>query len=320
MSEADAPGRGGEAENTGGTARRWSSRSIGSRFQHGVFYALIRFGGRRAAYLLLYFVAAWYALFRPMVRKRCAPYLTRRFGARPPAARIIDVYRISLALGKALIDRAVVGILGPSSMEVKLEGAAGLKALLAEGRGLIVVMSHVGLWQAAMSALGHLKTPVHMLMQREEGDVDRHYFEHAGVECPYRVIDPAGFLGGAVEMVDVLNGGEVLCVMGDRVFGEDKNTLKTDFLGAPSAFPVSAYTLAASTGAPIVVLLSWKTGPASYRLKVAETIRVEQTVKRKRGADGLVPFLPYLRRYVDALGGFAQKYPYQFFNFFDMWR
>lgn len=317
MSKAETNEQAGETTATG---RGWSSRSIGSRFQHGVFYALIRFGGRRAAYLLLYFVAAWYALFRPVVRKRCAPYLTRRFGARNPFARLVDVYRISVALGKALIDRAVVGILGPTSMEVKVEGAEKLSELLGQGKGLIVVMSHVGLWQAAMSALGHLNTPVHMLMQREEGDVDRHYFEHAGIECPYRVIDPAGFLGGAVEMVDVLNRGEVLCVMGDRVFGEDKNTLKADFLGVPAAFPVSAYTMAASTGAPIVVLLSWKTGPASYRLQVAETIRVQSSVKRKRGAEGLSPFMPYLRRYVDVLEGFARKYPYQFFNFFDMWR
>jgi predicted LPLAT superfamily acyltransferase len=308
------------AQKAPGRERGWTSRSIGSRFQHGIFYALIRLGGRRAAYLLLYFVAAWYALFRPLVRKRCAPYLNRRFGARSGPGRLLDVYRISLSLGKALIDRAVVGILGPSAMEVALEGGDELKALVEEGKGLIVVMSHVGLWQAAMSALGHLETPVHMLMQREEGDVDRHYFEHAGIKCPYSVIDPAGFLGGAVEMVDVLNRGEVLCVMGDRVFGEDKNTLRTDFLGAQAPFPISAYTLAASTGAPIAVFFSWKTGPASYRLALAETIRVDSSVKRSRGVDGFRPFLPSLRRYVDALEGYARKYPYQFFNFFDMWR
>ena len=43
-----------------------------------------------------------------------------------------------------------------------------MQALLAEGRGLILVTAHVGCWQASLSALSFLKVPVHLLMQREE--------------------------------------------------------------------------------------------------------------------------------------------------------
>ena len=49
----------------------WSSRSIGSRLQHGIFYLLIRTFGRRAAYGLLFFVALWYTI-RPLTRSRSA--------------------------------------------------------------------------------------------------------------------------------------------------------------------------------------------------------------------------------------------------------
>lgn len=292
----------------------WTSRSVGSRFQHGIFYCLIRLGGRRAAYGLLYFVALYYATFRPLVWRRCAPYLSRRFPGGGIFRRWLGVYRLSLGLGKSLIDRAAVGIVGPGALSARLSGKEKLLGLLGEGRGVILLTAHVGCWQAAMSALSFLEAPVHMLMQREEGDVDRHYFEHAGLESPYRIIDPRGFLGGAVEMADVLKRGEVLCVMGDRVLGDESATLWETYLGAPAAFPISAFKLSASTGAPVAVLFSAKTGSASYELSVADVIRVERP--RVRGAEA---FRPSLRRFVDALEAFGRNYPYQVFNFYDMW-
>src|SRR5512133_3597055 len=172
-----------------GGGERWSSRSIGSNLQHRIFYLLIRFGGRRAAYLLLYFVVLYYTLCRPTLRRRSYYYLQRRFPGRSGAGRLVDSYRLNLMLGKVLVDRAVVGILGPAAMQVRLHGREELLALAAEGQGLIVMNAHVGCWQVAMSALGFFQVPVNMLMQREDGDLDRHYFEHAGLESPYRIID-----------------------------------------------------------------------------------------------------------------------------------
>jgi predicted LPLAT superfamily acyltransferase len=297
-------------ERSGG---RWSSRSIGSRFQHGIFYFLIRFGGRRAAYLLLSFVALYYATFRPVVRSRSLPYLSRRFPDHRGFARWRDVLRLTHSFGQVLVDRAVVGLLGPESTRASLNGKEELLALLAEDRGLVVLTAHVGSWQVAMSALSFLDRPVHMLMRREEGDVDRHFDEHGRAERPYRIIDPGGFLGGAVEMVAALKRGEVVCVMGDRLFGNEANAVAVPFLGEPAAFPVAAFRLAASTGAPVAVLLSRKTAPEAYEIDLAAVIRPRGV----RG--GTAPLVPFVRQYVDAIERFARQYPFQVFNFIDMW-
>lgn len=300
---------------------KWSARSLGSRFQHGIFYALIRLGGRRAAYLLLFFVVGWYALFSGEVARRCAPYILSRFGPGIGWRFKVRVFKMCLGLGKALIDRAVAGIAGPSALEMKFagDGLARLRGLIGEGKGLIVVMSHVGPWQASIAALERLDAEVYMLMRREEGDIDRHYHEHAGVECPYKVIDPSGYLGGAVEMVEALDHGAVLCVMGDRLFGEEGNALEVEFLGKPAPFPVSAYKVAASTGAPVAVLFARESGAGGIVMELAEVLRVERPPRKETARLGLEVYRPYLERYVDALEGYARKYPYQFFNFFDMW-
>ncbi len=55
---------------------RWSSRSLGSRLQHRIFYTVIRLAGALGGYFLLFFVVSWYTL-RPAVRNRSRAYLSR---------------------------------------------------------------------------------------------------------------------------------------------------------------------------------------------------------------------------------------------------
>lgn len=294
--------------------RAWSSRSIGSRLQHRSFHVLLRLGGLRAAYALLYLVVGWYTLFRPSVRRRGSHYLARRFPGRSFRGRLSDSYRHSLELGKALVDRAAVGLLPTGVITATLREREALLELLREGRGLILLISHVGSWQAMLPALELLKTPVNLLIQREEGDVDRHYFELRGEACPYRIIDPRGFLGGAIEMAAALRRGEVLCVMGDRVFGEARGMMSVDFLGAPAPFPTGPYRIAAATGAPIAVLFSVKIAHATYQMVFAGVIRVPEHAGR--GAEG---YRPHLESYVRLLEGCVREHPFQFFNFYDMW-
>ncbi len=302
-----------ETDKTGDDVR-WTSRSVGSHLQHSIFYALIRLGGRRAAYAVLSLVALYYTLFRPAIRKKADPYLKRRFGTGRVLKKFLNCYRIYENLGKALIDRAIIGIKGPGHMRIICNDHDLLLGLVREGRGLVLLTAHVGCWQAAMSALRVLNTPVSLLLHREEGDVDLHYFEHSGGQAPFRVIDPLGYLGGVLEMMEVLKKGEVLSIMGDRVFGDTKGTIQAGFMGDPVRLPMSAYKLASVTGAPIAVLLSHKSGPDCYELTVDDVIRVPHETGRPE-----VVFRPYAERFAGALESYVQRYPYQFFNFYDMW-
>lgn len=294
--------------------RQWTSRSIGSSFQHKFFYALIRIGGRRLAYFFLYFIVLYYILFRPSIRRKCYFYLSHRFSDNSFLKRMIRSYRLSLELGKVLIDRAIIGILGHEKLSVSFEHRETLRNLVAEGNGVIFLMAHVGCWQVALSALSYLKTRVNMLIRRDEGDVDRHYFEHQSSESPYSIIDPDGYLGGTLEMINALKRGEVLCVMGDRVFGNPRNTVSTDFLGENAPFPFSAFKVASATGAPVVIFLTHKKGASRFGLDLAKVIRVPEGLGRSGEK-----FRPYVSDFVHVLEKYTESYPFQFFNFYDMW-
>ncbi|TFG61085.1 MAG: lipid A biosynthesis acyltransferase [Deltaproteobacteria bacterium] len=294
--------------------KSWSARSIGSRWQHQFFYTLIRLAGRRAAHVLVVFVALYYVLFRPSVRARSRPYLSRRFPGRNGLLRLWDSYRITVEIGQVLVDRAALGILGPGQLTVRHSGREDLLEQVREGRGVILVTAHAGCWQFAIEGLHMLETPVSLLLHREEDDVDLHIFEHRGEDAAFRIIDPAGPLGGALEMLQVLKHGEVLCIMGDRAMGGDRSTVEVAFLGGRVRVPFIPYQLASTTGAPVVVIFPYKSGPGNYSLQVAEVIRVPEDLGRTPEA-----YRPYAEAFIRALEGFVEERPYQFFNFFDMW-
>lgn len=295
--------------------REWSSRSIAARWQHQFFYLAIRLGGRRPAYALTWPVVAYYLLFRPALRGRTRHYLRRRFPDHAGFAAFKDSFRLALSFAQSLVDRATVGIMGPESLDVRFGSFQKIQKLLDEGRGLILMNAHVGPWQTAMSSIQRLQTPVHLLIRREQGDVDRHYHEHQGGPCPYRIIDPGGFLGGAAEIVQALHRGEVVSVMGDRVYGDDRNTLAVPFLGQAAAFPVGAYRIASVTGTPVAALFSHKSGPDQYSLDVDRIIRVPPMKDRR-----LEMLRPYVQEFVQSLENYVAKHPYQFYNFHDMWK
>ena len=305
-----------DAQPTTVSNAQWDPRSVGKRWQFAFFGWLIRHGGRRLAYLCMYVVAAWYVLLSPFVRRRCRHYLNRRFPhTRNPIVRLWHDYRRIESLGESLIDRAAFGLIGPGSLHVDFPDGLRLRELIAEGRGLIILNSHVGCWQVALSALSWLNVPVSVVMHSAAGDIDPRWFAAWGGKVPFSIIDPVQPMGGIMEMIGVLQRGEVLGLMADRVLGDDPNTLAADFIGAPVQFPVSAYRLASMRGTPIVVVLSHKTGWSTYRIELPAVIRVPSGLGRSNAA-----YTPYLRQFVDSLDAHSRNHPWQFFNFHNMWQ
>jgi len=295
--------------------KSWSSRSIGNRFQHHFFYMMIRLGGRHLSYFIMYFVVAWYVLLVPSVKKKTDPYLKKRFTDCGKFMMVLHRYRMVAGLAKTLIDRAIVGILGTDHIQAEFINQDKIKEIEGLDDGFILLMSHVGCWQVAMSALNLFEKPVNLLMQQNEQDIDKHYYEHSGNESPFHIINPEGFLGGAIEMLNVLKNREILCIMGDRVFGDTKTAVDTSFLGHTAEFPFSAFKIASLSQKPVLVLYSYKTGPTDYRIKIGNVIRVPVKIGKAKEK-----FEPFVAEYIETLETFINDEPYQFYNFYDMWK
>lgn len=298
------------------SSQQWSSKSMASGIFHQFFYFTIKVLGRNVAYFALFFVVAFYTVL-PSIRSRSQAYRQRRFGDRNAVLAFLDCFKLQWEFGKMLIDRAVLGILGDFTMEATDKDRQQLIDLAAKGRGLIIVTGHAGCWQLGMSVLEHIDAPKAVVMYKDEGDMDRHYFEHneTGEGPPFRIIDPRGHLGGSLEMMEILKKGGVICIMGDRNFGSPKGVVEVNFMGGKIPVPISGYKLASDMNAPMAVTFSHRTGAGHGRIWISRVIDVPERMGRNAAT-----YAPYAQQFADGLEEFVKAHPYQFYNFFNMWK
>jgi predicted LPLAT superfamily acyltransferase len=260
--------------------------------------------------VLLAFVTLYYTLCRPSIRERTYPYLTKRFKGDSPYVMPFHCWRLYYNFGKALIDRAAIGIRGYGSLSHAFPAGQELLKVLGEGKGLVLLTSHVGCWQAVMPALKFLNAPINLLVEQDREDIDIHYLEHGGEGFPCTIIDPTDYMAAVIEMIQALKRSEVVCIMGDRMAGSPKGGVSVEFLGEKALFPLGPFKIAAAMGAPVAVFLTHRSGLSEYTIAIPETIRPEGT--KEALAAGV-------QRYVRALEAYTAEHPYQFFNFYNMW-
>lgn len=294
----------------------WSSRSLGSRFKHEIFYRLIRHLGPWAAYPLLYAVVFYYSLL-PSVRRRSRPYLKRRFPGSGFMAAWLQAFRLNLSFGLVLLERAVMGLNGRMEFTDPANGAQTVSGLLAEGRGLIILTAHVGAWQTGLGWLEQTEAPVNIVQLRQDADVDRHYFEHASNQAGApKIIDAGEPAAALAAMASALLAGEIVCIMGDRVRAEDGLKVRVPFLGGEISLPGAPFYLAARLRTPLAVVFTRRLGPSRVAGEISGLIKAQAGSKASKSSESVKPmalsFAGHLERYVT-------DNPYQFFNFYDMW-
>jgi predicted LPLAT superfamily acyltransferase len=294
-------------------AQKWTGKSLGSSFFQNLLCFFIKYGGRKIAYFIVYFVAAFYT-FLPGVRKNASYYLKRRFPGRAKIKRLFDTYKLNLNFGKILTDRAVLGITGKVKIISSAQDQQLCRELHAKGKGLIIITAHCGCWQMAMSSFDFMEGDKYVIYRRNKEDVDKHAHELSGEKPPVNFIDPAGFGGGSVEIISALSKNGIVCMMGDRTFGSEENKIEVDFLGGKTEIPYSVYRIAGALGTPVAVIFFPHGKAGEVDSAVAKTFFAED---KGQGAAG---YAEYAGSFMSALEDFCAKYPYQFFNYYDMWK
>lgn len=291
---------------------KWSSKSLGSSFQHAVFLVLIRCRLMPVARALLALVVGYYAVL-PGVRARSTPYIRRRFPNAGGFAAWRHTWRLYKCFGDILLERMVAGVNGRFNLIPSPEHFQCFVQALGEGKGCIALSAHVGAWQTGMAALECLNVPMALLHYRDPGDVDKHYFERSG-GGRVRIINSAAPFGGMVECAAALANGELVCIMGDRLRTPSEPALEVNFMGEPARFPLFPYVLASITGTPIVITFALREPDGGIRGQCCGILRVPEGLRRQPEK-----ILPFVTTFTQAVEQMATEYPYQFFNFYDMW-
>jgi lauroyl/myristoyl acyltransferase len=183
----------------------------------------------------------------------------------------------------------------------------------ADGRGVILLMSHFGRWEIGARLLGEQQKELTLVMGGQAGGQAR-----AGVDRDLRdagvgvvtVPEGQGQSFDILQAVEVLRQGGIVSLAADRVFG-DARRLRVPFLGHTVGVAAAPFALALVSGAPLLTVFAMRVGPRRYRFVSDPPIVLEAANRRARQAVMERAATAYLGR----LEAMARAYPEQWQTF-----
>lgn len=274
------------------------------------FYLTIKIAGQRGAYFMLYPVIFCYAFFNTGMKKLTDPYYELIFGRLTKKESFLHRFNHFMNFGRLMVDRGVVGLRKDIKFNYTTKGKKGFLDALEKGCGVILLTAHVGSWQVVLSAIDQPGRTVSSLMFRDDGLATKHFFELAGVEPPFNIIDVDNYLGGSIETINSLLNGDIVMIMGDRYFKGPY--INIPFLGKNAKIPASPFILAGSAGCAVVPLLTAKSGKNSNEVLIGNPVWPTRRPNAAQLEEMAGAFVKMIKEYV-------YKYPYQWYNFYNFW-
>ncbi len=284
--------------------KMWTGRMRGGYWGNYIFLRLLKIG-LLPAYALLLFVALYYVLFRINLLKSSRVYLEKIL-KRKISVPSLPIFKLALNFGVSMLDRAA--FFG-ASKSVRIDSKASdtlIRRALKEKRGVIILTAHVGGWQIASASLASFGIPVSVIGEENEDEKIKRLISGNDKFTPPNIIpnSPESFFYA----YSALKRGHLLAMHADRFISG--RFLNANFLTSEARFPTFAYALARKTGARIIQVLCVRKSLFNY-----ETSAFDITPK-----SGCRDFeSEALRAYVGNLEFTLERYPYQWYNFFDFW-
>lgn len=290
---------------------RWAQKNIGKSWQLRTFHWIIQHRGRSHATWLAQFVAFWYVLAYPGIRRRTRFYLSKRFPDRRSwFHRFWDSYRLVRTYSKSLVDMGAHAVHGAEATHITSPDHDQFMALQHDSRGMVLLQAHVGCWQIGMSTLRHFQEKKIALVLIPEPETTAQF-----KGMPIELIDPRTGMASILAMTNTLLENNILVMMGDRTFDSHNNAVKVRFLGHDAFFPVSPYRMASTTGARVAFSTSAMTPQGGYELRLHNVIDIPPSLGKKPQN-----YAPYAQMFADCLEAFVMENPWQYYNFYNLWQ
>lgn len=270
--------------------------------------------GYRTGRALLYPICLYFMMFSPRARTASRRYLARALGRRPG---FTDVFRHFHAFASTLHDRIAILSARTAHIDVNVHGYEVLDAMLARGRGCLLLGSHLGSFEI-LRAVGESRRGLIINLVMHEGNARKNsrWLRAAAPELAQRIIPP-GTPGTMLRVRECLQRGEIVAMLGDRSLAGE-HTVDCEFLGANARFPAGPLHAVALLKSPVVLFFCLYRGAGRYDAcleLLAEQIELDADGATAR-EDALAP---WVSRYARRLEAHAREAPYNWFNFYDFW-
>ncbi len=260
-------------------------------------------------------VAAGYYLFFPGRVRESARVYRALFPGKSRLFVYACVWRQFQRFTRIYIDRMLL-LPDFGNISVTIEGWEQLEQGLNRNEGAILLMSHLGNWDAAAHLLRKRQPDIRLLLYigTKEGEQLEKLQKEGLVDEGIKVI--AVDQNGAspfqlIEANTFLNEGGLVSLTGDRIWHESQRAVAVDFLGHEVMLPESPHMLAMISEKPLFALFPVKTGKRKFRIRICPPI----VVKAKNRADRKTAVRQSAQAYADLLAEAARQDPYEWFHF-----
>lgn len=262
--------------------------------------------GRPVCRVLLHPIAFYFVLTDATARKASIEFLST---LQKRKAGWWDVHRHLYHFAATLLDRVYMAAGEFHRFELRIIGREIAEEALAQGRGLLLLGSHLGSFDLMLLAQREMSAHRVSVMMRV--DPRARVRRIAGIDDEAFDVIQTGRADSYVRAHEALEEGRVVAILADRVEGGAHRT--ASFLGRPAALPLAPHVLAARTGAPVMMFFGIYEGGNRYRIEFVEFGL--SLPASSRGAS----LQPALDRYATLLGQYAQAWPLNWFNFYPYW-
>lgn len=290
--------------------RQWTGRTDGAGWMHKSLIWLLRISPLPLVYLIMALVVPFYLLINRSGTRAIYHYLRRRQGwGRLHAA--LGCYGNHFLFGTALLDR--FGAYAGRRFRTIIPDYQLFLDLAAQEDGLMMLSSHIGNPELCGYMLKSDRKRMNAVVFPGEKQSVHSWREKMLGNNNIRMIATDGTMGWLFTLNAALADGEIVSIHADRTFGSPK-TLRVRILGAEARIPQGPFSLAAMHDKPVMAGFCLKSGLKRYdvplfRIDTPEMSQLNREEKMQALADA----------YAAAVDQVLQKWPLQWFNFFDFW-
>jgi predicted LPLAT superfamily acyltransferase len=270
---------------------------------------------RQAGRWLLYPTVWYFLVATPKARAASLQFLKRVLPHRPG---LRELFRHYLHFATAVMDRAYLLRDDLEGFQIEIVGEATVEKVRQANQGGFLVGAHLGSFEA-LRALGreNLDQPrIVMVMYEQNARMINEALSALNPNLQQDIIG-LGSVDSMIRVKHALDGGAMVGILADRLLETECSPADQrilPFLGRPAAFPVGPFRMAALLRRPVVLMLGLYLGGNRYRL-VFEDLYDFSTVRANRQAAVEEAMI----RYVGRLEHYTRAYPYNWFNFYDVW-
>lgn len=286
---------------------KWQGKSRGTVLGYRIFIFCMKNAGIQSAYFILYFVSFYYFLFSPYGTKSAYYYYRHRLGySRLKSWK--SVYKSYYVFGQTIIDKVAISSGLRNKFTYEFDGIDTLKELLAAGKGGVLISAHVGNFEIAEFFFREIDfdSKINIVTVDNERNEIKEYLESVTGKSNVKSIFIQEDLSHIFEINAALSQNELVCFTGDRHF-ENTKYLSTELLGKTAKFPAGPFSIASRLRVPVAFVYVMKETNKHYHLYT------RLATAKHRDSKGL------LENYVESIEKILQKYPLQWFNYFDFW-